>query len=89
MNGYASPHVQSTGPADPRATKDLEAAKERIGDGKQIKPEHMPHLSYVELIALHHANPQRYRALVESRDPEAAWTPTPNAGADSMTGANL
>lgn len=68
-------HLQSSAPTDPKAVAELEAARQRVGDGTQLKPEHFPRLSVAERTALHQANRERYEALRDGIDPDAAWTP--------------
>jgi hypothetical protein len=43
-------------------------------------------LTVAERTALFHANPERYRALRDGIDPDAAWTPTAR---QTTTGADL
>jgi hypothetical protein len=82
-------HYQSNAPADPKGAAELEAARQRVADGKQLKPEHFAALTYPERVALFEANPERDAALRDGRDPDAAWTPTAAASGGQMTGANL
>lgn len=79
-------HYQSSAPTDPKATAELEAARQRVGDGKQLKPEHFSLLSVAERTALYHADRARYEALRDGIEPDAPWTPTARP---TTTGANL
>lgn len=79
-------HYQSSAPTDPKGAAELEAARERVSDGSQLKPEHFPLLTVAERTALYHASPERYRALRDGIGPDAPWTPI---APQTTTGANL